>query len=303
MRDRQDLLRDLQLRHLTLAALLLASLPARAQETPPAGAAPSSTETPADPRPRVLVLPYRVDPRVPVEPATADAILVARMSKVGSFKIISEQELARVAGYHAQQMQLGVSEDVEGLLQLGRMAQADRLVSGTLGDVGGTTAATLVFINVHTAEVEKRVSGTAKGERDLILPLLNQQADAMLAHMIRTYGATAEGPKPAPQASAAPAPAPTAAPVSDEKKATAPKARVGVSPFVALASSAFTGGLGFALSTFIAGALIYWFAPGLRPTVEQPGPLAVFGIAGGVATLAVLISGVALLAALIIDNA
>ncbi|MBI5497033.1 MAG: hypothetical protein HY904_18610 [Deltaproteobacteria bacterium] len=170
------------MRHL-IPALLLAAAPAAAAEGAP---------------PRVLVVPYRVDPAIPVESATADAILTARLTKVKTLSIISQDELNRLGNYQAMLQGLG-QDDVEGLRRLGEAAEAQLLVAGTLGDVGGTTTASLVLLDVRTGEVTQRFAGTARGGRDLVIPLITGQADGMLAHLLRTYA-------PARLRSRAPAP-------------------------------------------------------------------------------------------------
>lgn len=303
MRDPKDLQRHFQLRHLTpvlLGAALCISSVARAEEPAPA---------PPPQKPRVLVLSYRIAPRIPVQSETADSILVARMSKVPAFSIINEEELKALADYQALEQQLGV-DNVEALVRLGKAAQADRLVLGTMGDVGETTAATLVLINVNTAEVEKRVAGTAKGERDLILPLLNQQADALLAHLLRTYApeklGTARAPEPQPPAAqAAAAPQPVTPPQPAEKATRSALAKKVPGPRFSSATviffGALAGTLGFTLTSALGGLLIWAWLPELRPSAEKPGPLPLYALAGGVSVVGAGISAVALAVSLFMD--
>jgi hypothetical protein len=185
---------------LVVVSLCVTSGAARAQPEPAAVAAA-----------RVLVVPCGVDAAVPVTSETCNAVLAARVSKVPTVSIVTQEELSTVANYQASLQGLG-EDDLEGLLALGRMAQADMLVRSTLGQVGDTVTATLVLINVKDGTVEKRWGGTAKGEAALILPLLNSQGDALLAHLLRTYAPHKLGTRPAATAPVAPAaltPAPT----------------------------------------------------------------------------------------------
>ena len=187
-----------------------------------------------------------MDARIPVDAETCNAILVARMGKVDAFKMITQEELAQMAGYQAMLQSLGEGDDVDALRKLGEAANADRLISGVIGDVGGTAAATLTLLNVHSGEVEKRIAGTAKGARDLILPLLNGQADGMLAYLLKTYAPERMKTARAPTT-------PTSTPPEAAPGESAPKRAIRVVGPLALAFT--SGAFGFALAALGGGML------------------------------------------------
>jgi hypothetical protein len=265
VRDHQTLQRRFQLWHLILALLVV----------------PTTVLASDGEKPRVLVVPYHVGAGVDLNAETANSILVARLTKVPLFHVISQEELARMADYQAVLQGLG-EDDTAGLLKLGEMVHADRLLFGSVGDVGGTVAATLTLLNVRTGEVEKRVAGTARGGRDLIIPLLNGQADAMLAHLIKTY---------APEKMHT-APGPVAAPVVEKKPGLL------ATPWRVLVASAGLAGMGVGLGAGMAAlasvVTVAGFVPGATSTSE--GRVVLLGMAGAgtVALVAALACGMVL---------
>ena len=264
MREHQALQRHFQLWHLILA-LLCALLP--------------STGWAQEGKPRVLLVPYHVGAGVDLDAETANAILVARMSKVPIFHIISQEEIARMANFQATLQGLG-EDDTAGLVELGKMVHADRLVFGSLGDVGGTVAATLTILNVHTGDVEKRVAGTARGQRDLIIPLLNGQADALLAHLIKSYAPekmrTAPTPPPPP-------------PVAE----SAPR----MPWMVVVGSVALTGlgmGLGIGITALVSMVAVGAGIPGAAQSPDGRVVMAALGALSAVGLVAALAGGLVL---------
>lgn len=182
MRHQGRLCAGFQLRHLMLLGALLLAPSAHAQGDPM----------------RLLVMPWTLGQEVPLDAAAADAILGARMGKIPLFNVVTQNDLSAMAEHQMNLQQLGADTGMESLLALGRQAQAQKLISGTLERLGDTVVSTLVLLDVVQGKVEKRVAGTAMGRQDLIIPLLNRQADALAAYLIRTYSPQALGSARAP---------------------------------------------------------------------------------------------------------
>lgn len=175
MCDRRGLRRH---RHLWyLSAALLWPVAAAAQ-------ADSQPET----RLRLFAAEYHLDAEAPVDAATANSILSARMSRLGKvFQLVTAEEARRAMDQAALEQMLGVEQDMATLTRLGQQIQADRLIFGHMGKVGETYVAILTLYDLQAGVVEKRVAGTFRGPQDLAVNRLNEQADQVLAYLLDTY--------------------------------------------------------------------------------------------------------------------
>lgn len=137
---------------------------------------------------RLFVSDYEVGEGAPIDAKTANSILAARMSRLGkTFDFVTTDEVRKVLDLSALQQMLGSDVGPEALVNLGEQIAADRLVHGHMGRVGDTFVSTLTLYNLSTGKVEKRIAGTFKGAHDLAITRLNEQADQLLAHLLKNY--------------------------------------------------------------------------------------------------------------------
>ena len=132
---------------------------------------------------------YVIGPDVPVDAATANGILTARLDGLGFFEFISKTEVEQAINYEAMLQMLGTDDDGQRLVELGQAVNADRVVSGTIGKIGNTFVLNLTFMDIKNARVEKRYSrNVADTYGDaMIITGLKSEADSLLLYMTKTY--------------------------------------------------------------------------------------------------------------------
>lgn len=137
---------------------------------------------------RLFVSDYDIVEDSPIDGKTANEILATRMGRLGPvFDFVTTEQVRQALDLSALQQLLGSDVGPEALVNLGENIQADRLIYGHMGRVGDTFVATLTLYNLSTGVVEKRIAGTFQGAKDLAITRLNEQADQMLAHLLKNY--------------------------------------------------------------------------------------------------------------------
>ncbi len=150
--------------------------------------AAQADKKPLQARLRLFVSDYEISEGAPIDAKTANSILAARMSRLGSvFDFVTTDEVRKVLDLSALQQMLGSDVGPDALVNLGEQISADRLVHGHMGRVGKTFVSTLTLYNLSTGKVEKRIAGTFQGAQDLAITRLNEQADQLLAHLLKNY--------------------------------------------------------------------------------------------------------------------
>ena len=137
---------------------------------------------------RLFVSDYDISEDAPIDAKTANSILAARMSRLGkTFDFVTTEEVRKALDLNALQQMLGTDVGADALVNLGEQIAADRLIHGHMARVGETYVSTLTLYNLSTGKVEKRIAGTFQGAKDLAITRINEQADQLLAHLLKNY--------------------------------------------------------------------------------------------------------------------
>ena len=139
------------------------------------------------PRLKVFIPEFRADSGSPVNGETATQIVAQRLGKLNFFDFISQEDVAAELDYAALQQALG-NDDVNVLQAIGKQAQADKMIYGTVGLVASAVVCTVTMIDIASGDVERRVARTAKAEdRSVVVQTLAALADGILAYLLRQY--------------------------------------------------------------------------------------------------------------------
>lgn len=175
-----------------------------------------------DARPVFLVTQMEVGPDVPVDAETARDVLVRRFARVkDKVEVRSLAEVKSTLDQAALQQMLG-ADDGDKLGKMQEYVQVDRIVFGSVKNVGGVIDVAVRVFNAHEATMEISLARRLKADAppSLVLTVVESLADRLLALTLQTYGgdeASAEHaalaakklPKKTAPAAAAPAPTST----------------------------------------------------------------------------------------------
>src|SRR5262249_29652819 len=106
---------------------------------------------------RILVLRYRTPPDA-YDSDAATKILLEKVRALPRSTVLTEQDALDIDGADEIIERLGAREDLDALLELGTRVGVDRVLSGTVVEVGGSTALSLVLVDVHAGMVEQRIA-------------------------------------------------------------------------------------------------------------------------------------------------
>jgi hypothetical protein len=126
----------------------------------PAGAAAART--------RVVVPGFRAE-GVPEETVrTLARVFAEQLTRNGAWTIITQDEAAALLDYTKQQQLAGCSGEAGCTIDIGRALEAERIVHGSIGRVGETWVLSASLLRLPGGEVERRVSGEAASDRELL---------------------------------------------------------------------------------------------------------------------------------------
>lgn len=131
----------------------------------PAGAAPA----PKTATLRLVVLDVHGLEQAAQTAKSLTPVVVQELARTGMFALVSREEIARLLEHAADKQALGCAVEAECLVELGQALQADKLVAGSLGRLGGTYVLTLQLLDVKAARVDKRVERSLSGAADGLL--------------------------------------------------------------------------------------------------------------------------------------
>jgi hypothetical protein len=202
-----------------VVALLALPGVARAQD-PAAAPAPASLPDAPLEKPVFLVTQIDVGPGAPIDADAARDVLARRFGRLqGKVDVRSLADVKSTLDQAALAQMLG-GEDAGQMEKLQEYVAVDRIVFGAIKVVGGVVDVSVKVFNADEATTEIALSRRVKADAppSLVLAVLEQLADSLLAWTLQTYGtdtpsaaATAAAAKKLPQraatVAAAPAPA------------------------------------------------------------------------------------------------
>jgi hypothetical protein len=153
-------------------------------------AASSARAEDADARPLFLVTQMDVGADVPVDADTARDVLVRRFARVkDKVEVRSLAEVKSTLDQAALQQMLG-GEDGGQLSRMQEYVQVDRIVFGSIKNVGGVLDVAVRVFNVDEGTTEISLARRLKSDAapSLVLTVVESLADRLLAWTLQTYG-------------------------------------------------------------------------------------------------------------------
>jgi TolB-like protein len=185
---------------LLLVFVLLVGVPGRA-----------AAQKPDKGKTKIAVLTLRNGPGVDAKiTELVTELLVGSLQERG-IKVVSSKEVETAIGFERQKRLLGCAEDTSCLAEVGGALGVDRILSGTLGKLGGSLLVTLQVINMAKGSVENRYQTRIKAAKseEAFIDALGPAVAALF-------------PKPSPEPPSAAATAPPHAETTPPAKASEP---------------------------------------------------------------------------------
>lgn len=170
-------------------------------------------------------------------------LLISDLEETGRYRIYSRAEIQMVLDQIAFTQKFGKECDTDKcILEFGNAMGADRVLSGSVGQLGGVYVVTLTLYNIRTAEKEKRKTWKCACQDSELLSRIAQYGRELLG--LVDVAAAPTPPSPAvipPPATAASAGAQSQPPRPDATSATYKEPRTGIE-FVRIPAGEFEMG-------------------------------------------------------------